>query len=150
MLFQHVVAKKLFISRSNLAARRPDYQVTIPLGITGPGQTEPIFTVQVVASGVLLRGALLPQVETLAAVSGGALLISLLLTLLSTNRVLRPLKRIEPYRRPQLEPRPAEAPRAVTQTTPAKVPVGTPMHPAPQPQQEREDLEIPAFLRRRV
>jgi len=64
----------------------------------------------------------------------------------------RPLKRIEPYRRPTLEPRPAEAPRAVTQTTPAKVPVGAPAHLASQQQaqQEREDLEIPAFLRRRV
>jgi signal transduction histidine kinase len=79
----------------DLAARRPDYQVTVPLGISGQGQTLPIFTVQVVASSVLLRGALLPQVETLAEVSGGALLVSLMLTVAATNRVLRPLKRIE-------------------------------------------------------
>jgi signal transduction histidine kinase len=79
----------------DLATRRADYHVTVPLGITSQGRTEPIFTIQVVASGVLLRGALLPQVQTLAAVSGGALLVSLILTLLSTNRVLRPLKRIE-------------------------------------------------------
>src|SRR5919108_480531 len=64
----------------------------------------------------------------------------------------RPLKRIEPYRRPVTEPKPVEQPRAVvTQTTPAKVAVGAPAQPAmPQPsQQERDDLEIPAFLRRR-
>jgi len=77
----------------DLMARRPDYQVRVPLGFSG--QTDPVFTIQVVASTVLLRSALLPQVETLAEVSGGALLISLLLTVLGTNRVLRPLKRIE-------------------------------------------------------
>jgi signal transduction histidine kinase len=82
----------------DLATRRHDYQVTVPLGITSeaPGQSsQPIFTIQVVASSVLLRSALLPQVEALAAVSGGALLICLVLTVLATNRVLRPLKRIE-------------------------------------------------------
>ena len=64
----------------------------------------------------------------------------------------RPLKRIEPYRRPVVETKPAEQPHAVTQTTPAKVGVGAPAHPVlPQaPQQAADDLEIPAFLRRRV
>jgi hypothetical protein len=46
-----------------------------------------------------------------------------------------------------VESKPVDQPRAVTQTTPAKVAVGAP---PPQPQQERDDLEIPAFLRRRV
>jgi signal transduction histidine kinase len=71
--------------------RRPDYQVTSQLGIGG----QPIFTIQVVTSNVLLRDALFPDVRTLAEVSGGALLVSLVLTVLATNRVLRPLKRIE-------------------------------------------------------
>ncbi len=77
----------------DLIASRPDYQVKVPLGFAG--QSDPVFTVQVVTSTVLLRSALLPQVETLAEVSGGALLVSLVLTVLGTNRVLRPLKRIE-------------------------------------------------------
>jgi cell division protein FtsZ len=63
----------------------------------------------------------------------------------------RPLKRIEPYRRQSTESKPVEQPRAVTQTTPAKVGIGAPALHMPQPpQQERDDLEIPAFLRRRV
>jgi cell division protein FtsZ len=62
----------------------------------------------------------------------------------------RPLKRIEPYRR-AIEPKPAEQTHAVTQTTPAKVAVGAPAPSVPTPpQQDRDDLEIPAFLRRRV
>src|SRR5919197_1730054 len=44
----------------------------------------------------------------------------------------RPLKRIEPYRRP-VEPKPAEQTHAVTQTTPAKVAVGAPAPSLPTP-----------------
>lgn len=80
----------------DLVGRRPDYpdyQVMIPLGFVG--QTQPIFTVQVVASSVLLRNELLPGVQWLVLVSGGGLLASLLLTTLATNWVLRPVKRIE-------------------------------------------------------
>ncbi|HEV2198740.1 MAG TPA: ATP-binding protein [Bryobacteraceae bacterium] len=76
-----------------LIVRSRDYQVVAPLGIAG--QAKPLFTVQVVASSVLLRSAVLPEVETLAEVSGGALLASLALTVLATSRVLRPLRRIE-------------------------------------------------------
>src|SRR5581483_1858008 len=39
--------------------------------------------------------ALLPDVNRLAAISGGAVLASLLLTAISTNWMLRPVKRIE-------------------------------------------------------
>ena len=60
---------------------------------TGPDHT--IFTIQVVTSSVLLRAALLPDVEWLAAVSGGAVLASLLLTAFAASWVLQPLKRIE-------------------------------------------------------
>ena len=77
----------------DLMARRADYQVAVPLGIAG--QSEPVFTIQVVASSVLLRNALLPEIQTMAAVSGGALLVSLMLTVLFANRALRPVKRIE-------------------------------------------------------
>lgn len=78
---------------SDIVVNSPDYQVTVPLGIKD--QSEPIFTTQVVASSVLLRSALLPQIQTLAEVSGGALLASLVLTVLVTNRILQPVRRIE-------------------------------------------------------
>ena len=83
--------KPLYRRLVDLVVRRPDYQVTVPLGI---GDT-PIFTIQVVTSSVLLRSALTPEVEWLAVVSGGALLVSLILTAMVTNWVLRPLRRIE-------------------------------------------------------
>ena len=76
-----------------LMKRGRDYQVEVPLGIAG--QTKPVFLIQVVASSVLLRGAVLPEVQTLAAVSAGALIVSLAITVLVTSRVLRPLRRIE-------------------------------------------------------
>lgn len=70
-----------------------DYQFLIPLGVKGEAQ--PVFQIQVIVSFALLRAALLAQITTLAYVSGAALLISVVITLLATNRVLRPLKRIE-------------------------------------------------------
>ncbi|MGH9558070.1 MAG: sensor histidine kinase, partial [Bryobacteraceae bacterium] len=81
----------LYRRLTDLVAGRPDYQVTVPVGV-GDQQ---IFTIQVVDSSVLLRSALMPQIEWLALVSIGALLISLLLTALAANWVLRPLRRIE-------------------------------------------------------
>jgi signal transduction histidine kinase len=70
--------------------RRPDYQV-----IRRAGQTDTIFLVQVVTSNLLLRKGLSEQLHRLAAVSGAALMLTLLVTVLATNRVLRPVKRIE-------------------------------------------------------
>jgi len=82
----------------DLFARRPDYEVLIPLGeVAAP--TEPaspaIFTIQIVTSSVLLREALLPDVVRLAAISGFAVLAALLLTGFATNWMLGPVKRIE-------------------------------------------------------
>ena len=71
----------------------PDYEVVVPLGIAG--QKEPIFTVQVVDSSVLLRNAVLPEVEKVAGVAAAALLGSLLITGLLITRALRPIRRIE-------------------------------------------------------
>ncbi len=76
----------------DLFVRRPDYDVTIPLGV--PGQPR-IFTIQVVASSVLLGSALWPEVRALAIVSIGAIGASLLLTAIAGNWILLPLKRIE-------------------------------------------------------
>jgi signal transduction histidine kinase len=75
----------------DLFRRRQDYQVTVPLGVNG----QALFTVQVVTSNVLLRSALLPELEWAGIVSGGALLSSLLLTAIATNWLLRPVRRIE-------------------------------------------------------
>ena len=77
----------------DLVQRNADYQFTVPLGVKS--EPQPIFQIQVIVSSVLLRDALLSQVRTLTYVSGAALLISVLITMLATNRVLRPLKRIE-------------------------------------------------------
>jgi signal transduction histidine kinase len=77
---------------TDVIVRKPDYQVVVPLGIAGD---HTIFTTQVETSSVLLRDAVLPQVEAVGAVAAGALLVSLLLTGLATSRALRPLRRIE-------------------------------------------------------
>ncbi len=77
----------------DLLTRRPDWEVTVGLGV---GDTEKsIFTIQVVTSSLFLRDALQPQIVRLAVVSGGAIGLSLLLTMLATTRALRPVKRIE-------------------------------------------------------
>jgi signal transduction histidine kinase len=70
-----------------------DYEVPARLGIQG--QSESILNIQVVTSTVLLRDPLLPQIKGLAAVSGGSLLVALVITLAATNLALRPLKRID-------------------------------------------------------
>ncbi len=76
-----------------LLSQGRDYQVVVPLGIAG--QVQPVFTIQVVTSSVLLRSAVLPELQKLGAISGGALFISLLLTAIVTSHVLRPVRRIE-------------------------------------------------------
>ena len=48
-----------------------------------------------VTSSLFLRDALRPQIFRLAVVSGSAIGLSLLLTMLATTRALRPVKRIE-------------------------------------------------------
>jgi signal transduction histidine kinase len=91
--FRDWSAGSFYARFTDLTKRRVDYQYLIPLGVTGDKQ--PLFRIQVIVSSVLLRDALREQSTTLAYVSGAALLISVLITLVATNRVLRPLKRIE-------------------------------------------------------
>ncbi|HLH38085.1 MAG TPA: HAMP domain-containing sensor histidine kinase [Bryobacteraceae bacterium] len=76
---------------SDLFGRKPDYQVTVPLGLNG----QELFTVQVVTSTVLLSNILLPEVRTVAYVSIAALIASLILTAVATNWLLRPVRRLE-------------------------------------------------------
>ena len=77
----------------DLLTRRPDWEITVGLGIGDSDKS--IFTIQVVTSSLFLRDALRPQIVWLAAVSGGAIGLSLLLTMLATTTALRPVKRIE-------------------------------------------------------
>jgi signal transduction histidine kinase len=78
----------------DLLTTHPDYQTAVRLGIAG--QPDPVFTVQVVASSVLLRTAtLMPEVISVAGVSLGGLALALLLTGATANWVLRPVRRIE-------------------------------------------------------
>ena len=74
----------------DLITRHGDYEMLVT---AGQGHTD--FIVQVVTSVVLLRSALLDKLRGLALVLGGALLVTLLVTMLATNRVLLPVKRIE-------------------------------------------------------
>ncbi len=91
--FESWSAGSLYGRLTDLIKRRADYQLLIPLGVKGEAQ--PLFRIQVIVSSVLLRAALLTQITTLAYVSISALIISVFITMVATNRVLRPLKRIE-------------------------------------------------------
>jgi signal transduction histidine kinase len=74
----------------DLVSRRGDYQM-----VANAGQRDKDFFVQVVTSGVLLRKALLDTIRGLAFVFGGGLAAAILITVLASNRTLRPVKRIE-------------------------------------------------------
>ncbi len=71
---------------------RRDFQVS--LQIAEQGQTRPFFTINVVLSSVLLREIVLPQVQSVALIFLSALLLSLLLAVIVSNLVLRPLDSI--------------------------------------------------------
>ena len=78
----------------DLVTRRPDWEVSPrPIGIAEGAET--VFQIQVVTSSLLLRNSLLPSLQRLATISGGAVALSLVLALLLTHSALRPLQRIE-------------------------------------------------------
>src|SRR5689334_7648606 len=64
----------------DLLTRRPDWEFTVSLGAGDP--EKPIFTIQVVTSSFFLRKALTDQIQLMFLVSGGAIGLSLLLTIL--------------------------------------------------------------------
>ncbi len=68
---------------------RRDYEITVPLGV--PGQQQPVFTVNVVLSSVLLRQLVLPQIQRIGLIFLGALLLSMVLSIVVSNLVMRPL-----------------------------------------------------------
>jgi signal transduction histidine kinase len=83
--------RSMYRRMRDLFVKRPDYEVTVPLGVSG----QQIFTVQVVASSVLLASVLRPELQWVAVVSLGALAASLMVTVIAGNWVLQPLRRIE-------------------------------------------------------
>ncbi len=78
----------------DLWKHRPNWEIQPPpIGIAG--RDEPVFTIQVLTSSVLVRDTLNPYLERVAFVSAGSLVAALLITVFSTHRILRPLQRIE-------------------------------------------------------
>jgi signal transduction histidine kinase len=73
-----------------------DYETRLPLAeeTTQPGKRSPLFNIQVLASSVLQRDALLPHIERVAAVSAGAVIIAIFMSLLAASLALRPLEKI--------------------------------------------------------
>jgi PAS domain S-box-containing protein len=73
-------------------SERREYEVTVPVGIKG--QVTPVFSIKVVLDSVLLKEIVLPQVRSIALIFLGALLLSMLLAVIVSNLVLRPLDNI--------------------------------------------------------
>jgi signal transduction histidine kinase len=77
---------------SEVLTQRKDYSLVVPL--TVPGMADPVLSIHVVVSTVLLRSAILPQVRSLLAVSLASLIGSMLLAALFSNFMLRSLERL--------------------------------------------------------
>jgi signal transduction histidine kinase len=69
-----------------------DYETRVSLGI--PGESAPIFTIQVLTSSVLLREAMVPAIARMALVSLFSMVLAVLLSWLAARIALRPLTRI--------------------------------------------------------
>jgi signal transduction histidine kinase len=93
--FSQWINESLIRRATDVVARSLKWEVVSPLGIKASPEPILLFKIQMVTSSVFLRPALEPGVKKLAGVSGGSVLAALLITLLATNRALRPLKRIE-------------------------------------------------------
>jgi signal transduction histidine kinase len=93
--FSQWINEPLIRRATDVVARSLKWEVVSPLGIKASPQPIFLFNIQMVTSSVFLRPALEPELKKLAGVSGGSVLAALLITLLVTNRALRPLKRIE-------------------------------------------------------
>ncbi len=73
-------------------SRREDYQTTVALGL--PGRAEPIFSIHVVVSSILLREELIPLLTRIGLIFAASLGLSLALAVMVSNWSLRPLARI--------------------------------------------------------
>lgn len=94
-----------------IAGGRIDYESRVPLGL--PGQTKPMFTIQVLTSSLLLRKAIIPEMLRTLPVSLLALFVSVFLAWWAARLALRPLARIgetiDRIRSGQVDPAPALA-----------------------------------------
>jgi signal transduction histidine kinase len=90
--FEKWAGKSPWEKLGEVFSERRDYEVTVP--IAEQGQTTPIFKINVVLSSVLLREIVLPQVRSIALIFLSALLLSMLLAVIVSNLVLRPLDNI--------------------------------------------------------
>ncbi len=70
--------------------KRRDYEITTSIGIPPTS----IFTVKVILASSLLQNTVLPQMKSIALIYLGALLLSMLLAVVVSNLVLRPLDNI--------------------------------------------------------
>jgi hypothetical protein len=82
----------LFERLSVILGGREDYENRVALGVAG--EQQPVFTVQVLDSTVLLRDAIRPDIRRAALVSLSALLIALAVSWSAAHLVLRPLNEI--------------------------------------------------------
>jgi len=90
--FEQWNVRTLWSRLYEVLTERREYSSVIPLGIQSVEQ--PIFTIRVIISSVLLRDALAPQINSLMNTSGLSLLAAILLAVLFSNMVLRALNRL--------------------------------------------------------
>ena len=69
-----------------------DYEVELPVGIPSP--PTPVFKIQVLASSIFMRDRLMPHLLRMAWISGGAVLLAILLSLVAAALAMRPLEKI--------------------------------------------------------
>jgi len=69
-----------------------DLELRVPLGVAG--ETEPVFTIRVILSTVLLRNAVVPQVRNLAVISLLCVVVATVVAGLLANLAARPLERV--------------------------------------------------------
>jgi signal transduction histidine kinase/HAMP domain-containing protein len=90
--FEEWARKSPWEKLGEVFSERRDYQVTLPIALQG--QTTPIFYINVVLNSILLREIVLPQVRSIALIFLSALLLSMLLAVIVSNLVLRPIDNI--------------------------------------------------------
>ena len=90
-MFDRWHTRPLYRRLKDLFVKKPDYQIAVPLGVTG----RQIFTIQVVTSSVLLGSDLRRVLERIGLIFGASVLLSLFITALAGNWLLQPLRRIE-------------------------------------------------------
>lgn len=71
---------------------RDDLETRTPLGIRG--QEKPVFQIQLLVSPVLMRSALIPELQSTGIASMFAVIVAAALAVFSANLALRPLERI--------------------------------------------------------